>query len=86
MSNLKQFTSKIENISTGEIVSALPADETFFESQEFLKCDGSIVLQSSYPYLYENIGHLESPPTSYDANTEFILPTSNSYFDIYIKT
>jgi hypothetical protein len=63
MSNLKQFTSKIENISSGEIVSALPADETFFVGQGFLKCDGSVLLQNAYPYLFENIGSISDKLT-----------------------
>jgi hypothetical protein len=57
MSNLKQFTSKIENVSSGEIISALEFDSNFYLNDGFLKCDGSVLQQNTYPYLYENIGN-----------------------------
>ena len=87
MSNLKQFTSKIENVSTGEIISALAADETFFEAQGFLKCDGSVLLQSSYPYLYSNIGsiidNLDAPgsliPSGTSNNINSLLYANNIF-------
>jgi hypothetical protein len=73
MSNLKQFTSKIENTSSGEIVSSLEYDEQFYTDKSFLKCDGSVVLQNAYPYLYEKIGNffdnLDAPISVGTSNT-----------------
>jgi hypothetical protein len=73
MSNLKQFTSKIENTSSGEIISSLEYDEQFYTDKSFLKCDGSVVLQNAYPYLYEKIGNffdnLDAPINIVTSNT-----------------
>lgn len=90
MSNLKQFTSRIENPSTGEIILGTQSDKVFYVSEGYLECDGSILLQSAYPALFLSVGLITT--NTYNTSTEFILPTVNTAITqsqeltAYIKT
>jgi hypothetical protein len=80
MSNLKQFTSKVENAISGEIISSLKDEGSFYESLGYLKVDGSVVIQNTYSTLFQYIGLIDD--LSSNPATTVSSGTSNNINDV----
>jgi len=75
MSQVSSFSNAIVQPLPGEVVTTLPSQEAFYTANGYLKCDGSIVSQATYPALYAQVGLIKDGVFTWTAGT--VLGTAN---------
>lgn len=83
MANLTDF-SFYDNYKIGEIVPFSNTQIAWAEANGFLKCNGQVVLQSSYPDLYKEVGQLHDAGEF--AKAFYAIGTTSSGNSIYCMT